>query len=138
MPAPGESSGPPNILKCFGRLVSMGSTGVNQNALLLIKLLHTGIWCFFVGIIGYILHAGLTGRVDAYTWIGIGFVIMEGVVLLLNKGSCPLTPLAARYTENREDNFDIFLPRWLARHNKAAFTTIFVLGVALVVYRGMI
>jgi hypothetical protein len=115
----------------------MGSTDVNQKALLLIKMLHTVIWFFFVSIIGYILHAGLTDQVDTYARAGIGFVIMEGVVLLLNKGSCPLTPLAARYTENRADNFDIFLPRWLARHNKTVFTTVFVLGVVLVIYREM-
>lgn len=115
----------------------MRSTDVHQKALFRIKLLHTVIWVFFVCIIGYIVQAGITGKVDIYAWAGIGFVILEGVVLLINKGSCPLTPLAARYTENREDNFDIFLPRWLARHNKTIFTTIFVLGVVLVIYRGM-
>jgi hypothetical protein len=115
----------------------MGSTVIHQMALFRIKLLHTVIWVIFVSIIGYVVYAGITGRVDIYAWAGIFFVILEGVVLLINKGSCPLTPLAARYTENREENFDIFLPRWLARHNKAIFTTIFLLGVALVVYRQM-
>lgn len=36
--------------------------------------------------------------------------------------------LAARYTEDRAPNFDIYLPRWLAQHNKALFGTLFVVG----------
>jgi hypothetical protein len=36
--------------------------------------------------------------------------------------------VAARYTEDRRDNFDIYLPVWIARRNKSIFGTLFVLG----------
>jgi hypothetical protein len=39
-----------------------------------------------------------------------------------------LADLAARYTMDRAENFDIYLPLWLARHNKTIFGTIFVAG----------
>jgi hypothetical protein len=39
-----------------------------------------------------------------------------------------LSDLAGRYTDERKDNFDIYLPLWLARHNKAVFGTLFVAG----------
>lgn len=52
-------------------------------------------------------------------------------MLALNGGRCPLTPLAARYTTERSDNFDIFLPAWVARHNKAIFGALYVGGVGL-------
>ena len=42
-------------------------------------------------------------------------------MLAVNHMRCPLTDLAARYTVNREDNYDIYLPPWLARHNKQIF-----------------
>jgi hypothetical protein len=32
-----------------------------------------------------------------------------------------LTNVAARYTNDRRDNFDIVLPLWLARYNKIIF-----------------
>jgi hypothetical protein len=35
---------------------------------------------------------------------------------------------------DRADNFDIFLPEWLARHNKLVFGTIFALGELLLVW----
>jgi hypothetical protein len=46
------------------------------------------------------------------------------LVLIANDESCPLTGVAARYTVDRRDNFDIYLPEWLARHNKLIFGSI--------------
>jgi hypothetical protein len=46
-----------------------------------------------------------------------------------------LTGLAARYTEERAANFDIYLPLWLARRNKSIFGTLFVAGALFVVAR---
>jgi hypothetical protein len=34
--------------------------------------------------------------------------------------------MAARHTEQRSKNFDIYLPLWLARHNKTIFGALFV------------
>lgn len=55
-------------------------------------------------------------------------------MLLVNGWSCPLTAVASRYTERREDNFDIYLPRWLAKHNKIIFTPLFVAGAVYTVF----
>lgn len=56
-------------------------------------------------------------------------VVVECIVLAANHGRCPLTGVAARYTEERTANFDIYLPLWLARHNKTIFGTLFVTGI---------
>ena len=42
---------------------------------------------------------------------------------------CPMTAVAARYTTDRADNFDIYLPLWLARYNKHIFGGLFVAGL---------
>jgi len=39
----------------------------------------------------------------------------------------PLTGMAGRYTKDRSDNFDIFLPKWLARHNQLIFGSLFAI-----------
>ena len=46
-----------------------------------------------------------------------------------------LTDLAARHTEAREPNFDIYLPRWLAQYNKQIFVTLFTLSELFLVWR---
>ncbi len=67
-----------------------------------------------------------------------GVVLGECTVLAVNRGRCPLTDLAGRYTEERTDNFDIYLPLWLARRNKTIFGTIFVVGELIVLARWLI
>lgn len=64
-----------------------------------------------------------------------GLVLVECLVLVVNRGRCPLTDLADRYTEERADNFDIYLPFWLAWWNKTIFGTLFVLGSLFVLGR---
>ena len=67
-----------------------------------------------------------------------GLVLFECAVLAMNRGRCPLTDLAGRYTEDRRDNFDIYLPLWLARRNKTIFGTLFVMGELFVLGRWLI
>ena len=57
------------------------------------------------------------------------------VVLALNRWRCPLTPIAARYTDDRRANFDIYLPEWLARHNTEIFGSLYLAGVVLLAVR---
>ena len=96
-------------------------------ALIAIRLLHTAIWLFFAGCIVAIPFAGVQRQ---FRWVVLltGLVLVECMVIAVNRGRCPLTDLASRYTEDRSDNFDIYLPLWLARHNKLIFGTLFVIG----------
>ncbi|MBT8183748.1 MAG: hypothetical protein KJN76_02820 [Eudoraea sp.] len=106
-----------------------------HNKLLAIKVVHTVIWLLFVTVIGYIVYSGISGDINTYTWIAIGLILGEGLVLLIFKMFCPLTILARKYSDSQKDNFDIFLPNWLARHNKLIFTTIFIIGLTMVLLR---
>ncbi|MEQ9165116.1 MAG: hypothetical protein RLO12_02570 [Fulvivirga sp.] len=103
--------------------------------LLLIKIIHTIIWLFFVAVIFYILYSGVFNKITAYTWIGIGLIILEGMVLLIFQMFCPLTLMARKYSDSEKENFDIFLPNWLAKNNKLIFTTIFAIGLVVVIIR---
>ncbi len=98
-----------------------------------IKLIHTAVWAVMASAVIYVLYAGLAGTFNALVLASIILVILESVVLVWNKWTCPLTPLAAKYTADRNPNFDIYLPRWLAKHNKTIFTAIFVVGLVLTI-----
>ncbi len=103
------------------------------NALVAIKLLHTAVWAVLAGCILALLITGLLHR---FHWAIIltVIIVVECVVLALNKGRCPLTNLAARFTEDRADNFDIYLPDWVARHSKAIFGALFVVNELTVLW----
>ncbi len=100
-----------------------------------VKLVHTFIWQFFVAAIFYILYSGISNKITIYTWIAIGLIIAEGVVLVLFKMFCPLTLIARKYSDSEKDNFDIYLPNWLSQYNKIIFTTIYLAGVIIVLIR---
>lgn len=107
-----------------------------RTALHRVKLLHTAIWAFFAACILAIPLAAAAGRFSLAIVL-IGVVAVEVVVLLANGFRCPLTGVAARYTEQRQDNFDIYLPLWLARYNKQIFGALYLAGIAyaLVLWR---
>jgi hypothetical protein len=100
-------------------------------------LLHTAIWFFLAGCIVAIPFAGARQQFRVAA-ILTGVVLIECVVLGLNRGRCPLTDVAGRYTEARSDNFDIYLPLWLARRNKTIFGTLFVVSELFVLGRWML
>jgi hypothetical protein len=102
--------------------------------LVVIKILHTAIWALLAGCIVAIPLAGARRQFVCAAAL-TGLVLVECAVLAVNRGRCPLTDLAARYTEERTDNFDIYLPLWLARRNKPIFGTIFAVGALFVLGR---
>ena len=101
-----------------------------------IKAAHTIAWAFFASAVVLIPVAAWLDQSRA-TLLLIGVVLVECLILVLNQMHCPLTPIAARYTSDRADNFDIYLPLWLARYNKQIFGTMFVAGIVFALLRVM-
>lgn len=97
-------------------------------ALRSIRALHTVVWAVFAGAIIAIPVAVWEDRFEWFLTL-TGLVLIEVAVLAFNRMRCPLTDLAARYTTDRQPNFDIYLPRWLAQYNKEVFGSLFVVGL---------
>lgn len=104
----------------------------NDATLRAVKTLHTAVWAWFAGCIVAIPIAAWRGQPRAAARLAV-IVLGEVGVLAVNRGHCPLTAMAARYTDDRSDTFDIYLPRPVARYNKLLFGTLYVAGVAYAV-----
>lgn len=104
-----------------------------------IRILHTVIWAFFAAcIVAIPVFTALS-----QFWIAAflaAIVLFEVAVLLLNRLTCPLTNVAARYTDDRRANFDIYLPEWLARNNKFIFGTLYLAALVhlFIAWQGLI
>ena len=108
-----------------------------RKSLCLVKLAHTIVWGIFAAcIIAIPVLAWLDH--DRQAGVLIMVVVVELLVLMANHGNCPLTAVAARYTTDRRDNFDIYLPEWLARYNKLIFGSIYLFGVAVTFARWIV
>jgi hypothetical protein len=95
-----------------------------------IKVLHTVVWALLAGAIVVLPFLAVKG---AFRWAAILSVVIliEIAVLLANGWRCPMTDLAAKYTDDRSPNFDIYMPNWLARHNKTIFGALFLVNEAI-------
>ncbi len=103
--------------------------------LILIKIIHTLIWIFFNVVIFYLLYAVLINKIDRWVWIGFSLFFLEGLILLAFKNHCPLTVLARRYSNSTKDNFDIYLPNWLAKYNKLIYTSLLTIIIIILIFR---
>ena len=101
--------------------------------LVVVKLAHSAVWAVLAGCVLALPVVAVKRRFD---WAAIltAVILVECGILGLNHGRCPLTDLAARFTSNRADNFDIYLPLWLAHYNKTIFGFLFVLNEAFVLW----
>jgi uncharacterized membrane protein len=102
------------------------------SALKTIKVIHTIVWGFFASCIVAIPVFALRAQYSLAALL-IGVVCIEILILVLNSWRCPLTTIAARYTDERRANFDIYLPEWVARHNKWLFGALYIAGILLTV-----
>jgi hypothetical protein len=108
------------------------SAAADQNRrLVTIKVVHTAIWAFLVGCILALPFAAWLGSFRAAAFLTV-VILLECCVLAANGGRCPLTDLAAKYTSDRASDFDIYMPVWLARHNKTVFRSLFVVNELIV------
>ena len=86
-------------------------------------------------VIFYLFYAVVSNKIDIWVWIGLGLFALEGITLLLFGMMCPLTVMAKKYSDSTKDNFDIFLPNWLAKYNKLIYTSLFIVAVLILIYR---
>ncbi len=105
-----------------------------KEAIRTVKIAHTLIWAILAScVIAIPISAYISYFSVASSLIVV--VSIETLVLALNGWRWPLTGIAARYTDDRAPNFDIYLPSWLARYNKTIFGTLFVAGMLYTLFK---
>jgi hypothetical protein len=103
-----------------------------ETKLISIKILHSAVWFLMASATFYILYSGIMRTTSIWLWIAIGMLGLETIVLWANRWICPMTPMAMKYTSDRQANFDIYLPLTIAKYNKQIFGTLFVIGLVMV------
>jgi hypothetical protein len=81
------------------------------------------------------LYAAIANKLDRWLWMGYGVIFLEGLILLTFKSHCPLNLLARKYTNSTKDNFDIYLPSWLAKYTKSIYTTLVEIALIITLYQ---
>jgi hypothetical protein len=100
-----------------------------------IKLLHSIVFFFFLGCLGYIAYAAVTLNFDIRLALAIGVISTEGIILWANGWRCPLTKLAEKYGTDEGAVTDLFLPPLLARNAFRISLTLAVVETAFLAVR---
>ena len=79
-----------------------------------IKVVHTAIFWLLSLCVVSALFSGIADRITTWTWVAVGLILLESIVLAVSGWTCPLTILAERQGATRGSVADIFLPAWLA------------------------
>ncbi len=95
-----------------------------------IKCVHTLVFWILSLCVLYALFSGLSGQITGWTWVAVGLVLLESVVLMASGWTCPLTLLAERLGAEQGSVADIFLPKWLADRIFPVCGTTFGIAIA--------
>ena len=112
------------------RATVLDGAGCMKVTILQIKLAHTVIFWVLSLCVLYALFSGVADRITPWTWVAVGLLLLEGVVLAASGWTCPLTILAERLGAQRGSVADIFLPGWLADRIFPICGTLY--GIALI------
>ena len=77
-----------------------------------------------VACLGYFAYCATARRYDWTLLIALVAIFFEGLALLLNRWTCPLTTLAEKFGAKSGTITDIFLPEWFTRHTFKIATVI--------------
>ncbi len=103
--------------------------------ILQIKVVHTVIFWVLSACTVYALYSGVADRITTWTWIAVGLLLVESVVLAISGWTCPLTILAERQGATRGSVADLFLPKWLADRIFPICGTMFGIALLLILWR---
>ena len=100
-----------------------------------IEVVHTAIFFILSACVLFLLHSAVAGPITVWTWVALGLVTAETIVLALSGWQCPLTVLAERMGAKEPGVADLFLPKWLADRIFPVCGTTFVLSCLLLAWR---
>jgi hypothetical protein len=98
---------------------------------------HTLVFWILSGCVLHALYSGIANRITTWTWVAVGLLFAEGIVLAASGWTCPLTILAERLGAGRGSVADIFLPAWLADRIFPVCGTLYAVALALLAWRSV-
>ena len=104
-------------------------------AIFFIKLVHSAIFFIMTTCVVILFYTGIMNRLSGWTIIAFVLILIEGIVLILNKWQCPLTIWAEKLGAADGSVTNIFLPRWLADRLFSICAPLFVIACIILIIR---
>ena len=105
--------------------------------IVLVRSIHTAFTLFFLTCIGTVYYAGIFDRPSVWAYIAAAALVIEGVVVGLNHGDCPLGFIHHKVGDEKTF-FELLLPRKAAKQAVPVLGAIAGVGIALLLVRAFI
>ena len=102
----------------------------SQTMILLIRSIHGLITLYFLSCIGLIYYAGITRQASVLAYLAAASLVIEGIVVILNHGDCPLGAVHHRVGDDKTF-FELFLPRLMAKRAAPVIGIVAMIGIGL-------
>jgi len=106
----------------------------DRRGILLVRLIHGFVAIFFLTCVGMVYYSGITGRVGLASYLAVLALLVEGIVVLLNKGNCPMGMIHRRVGDPKT-LLELFLPPRLAKKGIPFAAFVAFIGFLLLLFR---
>jgi len=101
--------------------------------ILLIRIFHGIITLFFLICIAYVYYSGIIDRLNFWSYLAMVALIVEGLIVSMNNGICPLGRLHNKYGDDKTF-FELFLPRPIAKKAVPFLGFVATIGLLLLLF----
>ncbi len=95
-----------------------------------IRTIHGAITFYFLSCMVWIYYSALSNRPNTMAYIAVASIFLEGLIVLLNHGDCPLGPIHRQFGDDKAF-FELFLPKPVAKKAIPFLGVISIVGIAL-------
>jgi len=99
---------------------------------LLIRTIHGLLSAFFLACIAFVYYAAIADVNSPLAFAAAGALVLEGAVVALNGGDCPLGGIHRRYGDEKAF-FELLMPPKAAKLAVPVLGTVTALGIVLLV-----
>ena len=100
---------------------------------LLIRTIHGLLSAFFLACIAFVYYAAIADVNSPLAFAAAGALVLEGAVVALNGGDCPLGGIHRRYGDEKAF-FELLMPPKAAKLAVPVLGTVTALGIALLFF----
>ena len=116
-------------------IADTGDTALKPTVLL-VRLTHGIITAFFLTCIAYVYYAAITDSSSPLRWAAAAVLVVEGTIVTLNGGDCPLGFVHQRAGDEKAF-FELFLSKRAAKLAVPLLGAVATTGIALLALRAV-
>ena len=117
-----------------GPIRGTGAGSAHRSMIVFLRIIHGLIAVALIASVGAIYYAAVTKTHGTWLYVALGALLVEGIVVILNKGNCPFGYVSRRFGDSKPF-FELLLPPRIARQMFKVNLVIVLIGSVLLLIR---